>query len=158
MYGRIATTSAAAFAACLLAAVAAPAATGPATFNGSTNQGRGVQLRTDADAVPSLVRIAWKAHCRRAGYSYRTSTRFAAPFESADTESLSDSGRYTERTATTRASIYTTLTAAHQAGDATTPETWTGSLVTKVVVYRKGKVIDVCRLRKVTFKAKRSTT
>ena len=68
------TAAAAAVSSLLIAAAPADAK----TFRGKTNQGRTASLTTGADGLPTRVRVAWRAPCKRHGYRAVGATRFVA--------------------------------------------------------------------------------
>src|SRR5687768_15211643 len=76
----------------LLAAV--PTAADAKTFRGRTNQGRPASLITDANGVPTRIRVAWRAPCKKPGFRARDSTGFSPPFDSVNADAVNDAGTY----------------------------------------------------------------
>jgi hypothetical protein len=136
-------TVAATLSALLIAAAPADAK----TFRGKTNQGRTASLVTGADGVPTGVRVSWRAPCKRAGYRATGGTRFAAPFTAVSADLVQDTGKsYRVRIkGGLRGRISTELVVKRE-GDR-----WVGTLGIRELFARKGKVVDVCQVKRVRF-------
>jgi hypothetical protein len=134
-----------------LFAAAVPAADA-ATFRGKTNQGRRASLVTGADGVPTRVRISWRALCKKPGFRATGGTRFQAPFTAVNADLVQDAGKsYRVRlTGGLRGRISTDLVV-NRSGDR-----WVGTLGVRELFARKGKVIDVCQVKRVRFTLKAS--
>jgi pyruvate carboxylase len=134
-------------AACLLAAAVPAPASAASAFRGKTSQGRLASVVTAADGTPKRVRIGWKAPCAT-GATYSTITRFVAPFDMAQPGKFSDGGSF-------RARIpgYSVRFTAFAAGSLQPGGTWAGTFRVKAVVSRKGKRVDTCRLKRVSWSA-----
>jgi hypothetical protein len=139
-----------ALSALLFAAV--PAAADAATFRGKTNQGRTASLVTGADGVPTRVRVAWRAPCKKPGFRATGGTRFTAPFTAATADALQDTGKSYRVTLKggLRGRISTDLVV-NRRGDR-----WVGTLGVRELFARKGRVIDVCQVKRVRFTLKAS--
>ncbi|HEY6889359.1 MAG TPA: hypothetical protein VI300_16305 [Solirubrobacter sp.] len=135
--------SAAALSTLLIAAAPADAK----TFRGKTNQGRTASLVTGADGVPTRVRVSWRAPCKRAGYRATGGTKFTAPFTAAGVDVVQDTGKSyrVQLKGGLRGRISTDLVV-KRAGDR-----WVGTLGVRELFARRGKVVDVCQVKKVRF-------
>ena len=125
-------------------------ATAPAdakTFRGKTNQGRTASLVTGADGVPKSVRVSWRAPCKKPGFRAMGGTRFTAPFTSVSADVVTDIDKtYRVRIkGGLRGRITTNLTV-NRSGDQ-----WVGTLGVREMFSRKGRVIDVCEVKRVRF-------
>ena len=126
-----------------------PSAAVAKTFRGKTSQGRSASLTTGADGVPKRVRLRWSVPCKHAGFRASGGTGWTPPFTAATPDALSD-GPKTYRTKLrdgSRGRVTTTLTATRQGNR------WTGTLALREVISRKGKVIDVCQIKRIRFTA-----
>jgi hypothetical protein len=125
-------------------------ATAPAeakTFRGKTSQGRMASLVTGADGVPTRVRVSWRAPCKKPGFRAVGGTRFTAPFTSVSADVVTDIDKtYRVRIkGGLRGRITTNLTV-NRSGDQ-----WVGTLGVREMFSRKGRVIDVCEVKRVRF-------
>jgi hypothetical protein len=136
-------TAAAALSTLLLSAAPADAK----SFRGKTNQGRTASLMTGADGVPTRVRVSWRAPCKKPGYRATGGTRFTAPFTSVSGDVVTDTNKtYRVRLkGGLRGRITTNLTV-NRSGDS-----WVGTLGIRELFSRRGRVIDVCEVKKVRF-------
>lgn len=133
-----------------LLSTAAPAAAEAKNYKGKTSQGREVKLRTGADGVVSRVALGYRAPCGD-GYRFNEHTTFRPAFDAATTDTVQDTGTYRVRyRGGLRARITPTL--AGQRDPAT--DRWSGTLAVKIMVTRKGKVIDQCELKRLTWTAR----
>src|SRR5690242_7162189 len=125
-------------------------ATAPAeakTFRGKTNQGRMASLVTGADGVPARVRVSWRAPCKQPGYRATGGTKFTAPFTSATADAVTDTNKtYRVRLKGGLRGRITTNLVVNRSG-----EKWVGTLGIRELFSRKGRVIDVCEVKRVRF-------
>jgi hypothetical protein len=130
----------------LLLAAAVPAADA-ATFRGKTNQGRTASLVTGADGVPTSVRLSWRAPCKKPGFRATGGTSFRAPFTAVNADVVQDTGKSYRVTLKggLRGRISTDLVVNRKG------EKWVGTLGVRELFARKGKVIDVCQVKRVKF-------
>jgi hypothetical protein len=138
-------TTAAAAAVSTLLIAAAPA--DAKTFRGKTNQGRTASLTTGADGLPTRVRVAWRAPCKRHGYRAVGATRFVAPYTSVSADEVTDRKK-TYRVALAggvRGRITVDLVV-KRSGDR-----WAGTLGVRELFARKRRVTDVCEVKRVRF-------
>jgi hypothetical protein len=136
-------TAAAALSTLLIAAAPADAK----TFRGKTNQGRTASLVTGADGVPTRVRVSWRAPCKRPGYRATGGTKFVAPFTAVNADLVQDTGKsYRVRIkGGLRGRISTDLVVRREG------RRWVGTLGVRELFARRGKVVDVCQVKKVRF-------
>ena len=127
-----------------------PAVAEAKNYKGKTSQRYVVKVRTGADAVVNRAQIGWRAPCGQ-GLRYRSDTTFRPPLDAATGDAITDSGTYRERMrGGVRARI--TITLAGQRDPAT--DRWSGTLAVKVLVSRRGKVIDSCELKRASWTAR----
>ena len=136
--------AAAALSALLLAAL--PSAADAATLRGRTSQGRPASLITDANGVPTRVRIAWRARCKKPGFRSFDSTIFTPPFDGVTADAINDAGTYRVRFRNGVRGRITGAMTGRRAGNR-----WTGRLSIRAVYARRGKVTHVCRTGRVRW-------
>jgi hypothetical protein len=142
----------AAFALSALLFTAAVPAADAATFRGKTNQGRTASLVTGADGVPTRVRVAWRAPCKKPGFRATGGTSFQAPFTAVNADVVQDTGKsYRVRIKGGLNGRISTDLVVNRKGDR-----WVGTLGVRELFARKGKVIDVCQVKRVRFTLKAS--
>jgi len=118
--------------------VATPAVAEAKTYKGKTSQKYFVEVKTGTDGVVKTAGLAWRAPCGQ-GRVYGGTTGFRAPIDVA----IQDSGTYRKRTKGTFAGRRDPAS-----------DRWTGTWAVKVMVTRKGKVVDRCTLKRVTWTAR----
>src|ERR1044072_1248071 len=134
-------------AATLLAVAASPSTADAKTFRGKTNQGRAATLVTGADGVPAKGSLRWSAPCKKRGFRATGATGWAPPFSQATPDLLRD-GPKSYRTKLrdgSRARITVTLIVRRSGSR------WKGTARPREVVSRKGKVVDVCQIKRIRF-------
>jgi len=130
----------------LAAVLAFPTAATAKTFRGKTSQHLPVSLTTGADGVPTKGKIRWKAPCQKQGYSVRGATGWSPPFDQATPDILVDGPKsYRTKVGGERHRITVTMKINRHG------ERWRGTIALRVLVSRKGKVIDDCQFKRVTF-------
>ena len=144
-------------AAVLAVALVAPSqAAADKSFAGKTAQNRSVSLTTGDDNVLKTFRVNWLTRkCALSGSRFQHITRFRPPFDSATPDAFTDAGSFTVADrGRIRSRVTMTITGQH-AFDPAVPEAekWFGTLKAKVVVRRRGKVIDRCTLRSTNWEA-----
>jgi hypothetical protein len=102
--------------------------------------------------VPTRVRVAWRAPCKKPGYRATGGTRFTAPFTAVNADVVQDTGKSYRVTLKggLKGRISTELVV-NRSGDR-----WVGTLGVRELFARKGKVIDVCQVKRVRFTLKAS--
>jgi hypothetical protein len=137
-----------ALSALLFAAV--PAAAQAKNYKGRTSQSREVKLRTGADGVVNRVALGWRAPCGE-GYRFNERTIFRPQFDLVTADAVQDAGTYRVRyRGGLRARITVTLAGARDPAT----DRWSGTLAGTVMVSRKGKVIDRCRVKRLRWNAR----
>jgi hypothetical protein len=116
-------------------------------FRGKTNQKLSALLVTGAGGVPTRVRVAWRASCKRPGYRSGGTTAFTAPFTAVNADLVQDTGKFyrVKLKGGVNGRISTDLVV-NRVGNR-----WKGTLSVREMLARKGRVIDVCTKKKVTF-------
>jgi hypothetical protein len=132
------TLATAALSALVLAAV--PSIADAATLRGRTSQGRTASMVTDANGIPTRVRIAWRARCKKPGFRSFERTFFTPPFDAVTADAITDAGTYRVRY---RRGVRGRITGSLQGQR--TANGWRGTLRIKAVYSRRGKVTHVCR-------------
>lgn len=141
----------------LAAALIAPSqAAADKSFAGKTVQNRSVSLTTGDDNVLKTFRVNWiTRRCALSGSRFQHITAFRPPFDSATPDAFTDAGSFTVRDrGRIRSRVKMTITGQHSF-DPAVPEAekWFGTLKASVVVRRRGKVIDRCRLKSTNWEA-----
>jgi hypothetical protein len=140
----------------MLLGVAVPEAADAKTYRGKTSQRRNVSVIAGADGLPQRVRIGWRAPCRSGDHYYKNITRFVPPFDTTTPDLIRDGRTRRERDrGGIRARVSLSLEGARVV-DPATPETerWEGRLAVAVAVYRHGRRIDTCRLKRLRWSAR----
>lgn len=139
----------------VLAAVLATALAAPSTafadksFRGKTAQDRSVSLTTGDDNVLKTFRINWiTRRCAQSGSRFQHITPFRPPFDTATPDEFRDAGSFRVRDrGGIRSRVRITLTGRHAFEPANpAAENWFGTVKATIVVRRRGRVIDRCRL------------
>jgi hypothetical protein len=122
----------------------------PQTFRGETSQHRSASVLVAPDGTVARVRIRYSAACRQRGYRFPNTMEVVPPFSAATPtnvtervtlhEKLADGGHTTQTVAITARRVAPTL--------------WRGTFRTVVILVKRGKWLDTCRLKGVTWKAK----
>ena len=117
------------------------------SFRGKTNQGRAASLMTGADGVPTRVRVSWRAPCKQPGYRATGGTRFTAPYTSVSADVVTDTNKtYRVKVKGGLRGRITTNLVVNRSGDR-----WVGTLAVRELFARKGRVIDVCEVKRIRF-------
>ena len=134
-----------------VAALAAADATAHAkVFRGDTSQGRRASLVVGSDGLLRTARINWRSRCRAGRLVSRTF--FLRPHAQSTPDSFSDSGTYRRRQ---EGGYRLRFTAAVRGRRITSGrERWRGSFRVKVLVTRRGRYVDTCRLRGLRWTAR----
>ena len=126
------------------------------TFTGKTAQNRSVSVTTGDDNVLKSFRVNWLTRkCAKSGSRFQHITPFRPPFDAATPDEFQDAGSFTVvDKGRIRSRVRISVTGRH-AFDPANPaaENWFGTLKASVVVRRRGKVIDRCRLRQINWSA-----
>ncbi len=136
----------------VVALLALPAtAIADTTYRGKTQQKRTVALTFGADNLLQTARINWiTRRCAESGARFQHITSFRTPFDASTPEAFRDAESFrVDDRGGIRSRVNITF-AGRRASDAL----WRGTLRARVVVRKRGKVIDRCRLREITWSAK----
>ncbi|MDQ3741908.1 MAG: hypothetical protein M3320_06165 [Actinomycetota bacterium] len=146
----------------ILAAVLGTALAVPSTaladksFAGKTAQNRSVTLTTGDDNVLKTFRINWiTRRCAQSGSRFQHMTAFRPPFDLATGDEFRDAGSFRVRDdGGIRSRVRITITGRH-AFDPANPaaENWFGTVKARIVVRRRGRIIDRCNLRSTNWSA-----
>ena len=143
---RLAGGVAAALASACCVAVMTPAAAEAVTYRGTTGQGSNAGVVVDSQGITQRVTIAWTARCGQFGVRWKDATTVPGPFRSQS--SLREAGRYRVRSGRFTGSIAVRLRATKVSAFR-----WKGTFKASVVVRRRGKVIDRCRMGTTRWRA-----
>ncbi|MDA0170873.1 hypothetical protein OJ998_17355 [Solirubrobacter taibaiensis] len=129
---------------------AVPAVAEAKNYKGRSSQGRVVTLRTGADGIINKASVGWRAPCGgKIVFTSRTGWR--PPFDSATPDAFMDQGTYRVNAGDgERGRITSTFVG--QRDPAT--DRWSGTLAVKVMVTKRGKVIDTCELKRLRWNAR----
>jgi len=120
-------------------------------FRGDTSQGRHVSLVVGSDNLLRTARVTWRARCRKGRVFDKTA--FMRPHDRSTPDSFFDAGTYRDRDpGGFRLRFTTTVRGRPIAGPGT--ERWRGSFSAKVLVTRRGRYVDTCRLRGLRWSAR----
>ena len=137
------------------AALVAPGTASAAkTFSGETAQGRAVTLTVADDNLLDRFRINWiTRRCRQSGSRFQHFTRFRRPYDESTPDAFRDVGSFTVRDSRRIRSRVRVVLTGERTFDPANPaaEAWNGTFQASVVVRRRGRVIDRCRLRSITW-------
>jgi hypothetical protein len=125
--------------------LAAPAAADAKTWRGKTQQGRAVSVRTGADDLVNQVRVNWRAPCRKGHYVSRT--LFLPPFDVSEADVFEDVGIVRKRIDGGYRARHTLFVRGTLGAD----DRWTGTFRVRTRVTRRGRVVDICRLKRVRW-------
>jgi hypothetical protein len=116
------------------------------TWRGETEQGRSVSVTTGDDGEVELVRVNWRARCDKG--SYRSRTVFERPFDVSERTVFEDAG-------TVRVNVGDGYRARHRVFVRGTldDDRWTGTFRVRTRVTRRGRFVDSCRLKGVSWTA-----
>ncbi len=134
----------------VVAFVAADATAQAKVFRGDTSQGRHASLVVGTDGLLRTARINWRSRCRAGRLVSRTF--FLRPHAHSTPDSFSDSGTYRRRQSGGYRLRFTAAVRGHRitAGR----ERWRGTFRAKVLVTRRGRYVDTCRLRGLRWTAR----
>jgi hypothetical protein len=125
--------------------VAAPAEA--AKWRGKTRQGRGASVHTGPDGLVSYVRIRYLAPCRD-NTAVTAGVKFVPTLDHSTPTSFADSGPFTFRIGKERIRARTFVN-----GGLRRSGRWTGNFGIRLRVFRDGRLVTTCRLRRVGWKA-----
>ena len=119
-------------------------------FRGETAQHRSASVVVAADGTVARIRIRYSARCRQPGFRFPNTMEVVPPFTSATPdavrerltlhEPLAGGGHTTQTVAIDARRVSATL--------------WRGTFSTTVILVKKHRWLDTCRLEHVTWRAK----
>ena len=125
-------------------------------FSGKTSQNRTIKLTVGDDNLLQTLNVNWiTRRCRKSSARFQHRTVFRPPFDNSTPDAFDDAGAFTDRDqGGIRSRVSITLTG-RRTFDPANPaaEKWDGTLKANVVVRRRGRVIDRCVLRQITWTA-----
>jgi hypothetical protein len=135
----------------VLAAAAAPAEA--KVFRGRTSTGRAASVVIGSDGLLRNARINWRSRCRFGKVADKTS--FVRPHDSSTIDAFADAGTYRRRDGRYRLRFSTRI-AGTRVFDPARParERWHGTFRMTVLVTRRGRYVDTCRLPKLRWSAR----
>ena len=146
-------------------AVAAPAdALAAKSFQGTTEQknattgkSRTVMLTIGDDNLLDTLRLNWVTRrCKLSRSRFQHFTGFRKPYDESTPDAFTDRGSFkVADRGGIRSRVRVRLNGTRSQVDPANPatETWNGTFAARVVVRRRGRVIDRCRLREITWAA-----
>jgi hypothetical protein len=140
------------FTAIALALAVAPAAEAK-SFRGETSQKRFASVVVGADGIVTRIRISYSAPCGDPRYRFPNVLRLEPPFDAATPDEVTDELKLSDKLMGGGRSRQTVTVTAHRTVDAAGAESWSGTFRTRVVLTRRGKRLDTCELKRVTWTA-----
>jgi hypothetical protein len=125
-----------------------PATAEAARYSGKTSQDRTVSVVTGADGLVQRVSIRWRAPCRHG--SYRNRSVFVPPLDSSTADAIAD--RWVQRQRS-RGGFVGRVSMNMSGTHTASPDRWSGTMRVRITVRRRGRVVDTCRLRNLTWSA-----
>ena len=138
----------------LLAAAALLAFEGVAAakvFRGETGQGRRASVVVGTDNLLRAARVNWRARCRDGRVFEKTI--FTRPHDQSTPDAFFDTGTYRGRSSDGYRLRFTVTIRGERRG-AGANERWRGTFRAKVLVTRRGRYVDTCRLRTLRWRAR----
>jgi hypothetical protein len=123
-------------------------------FRGKTRQGRPVSVVVGTDGLVRTARIAWRARCRHG--RVRTATRFVSPLDAATRNAFQDTGVYRKRQGGGYRLRFSPHIRGRRVFDPSRPEAerWRGTFSARVLVTRRGRHVDTCRIAGLRWSAR----
>ena len=126
-------------------------AAGAEVFRGKTGQGRSASVVIGTDGLLRTARINWRARCRFGRVVEKTS--FMRPHDVSTPDAFEDGGVYRKRQ---RGGYRLRFTPVVRGRRITGPrgERWRGTFRAKVLVTRRGRYVDTCRIARLRWSAR----
>jgi hypothetical protein len=124
-------------------------------FRGKTSQGRAASVVVGSDGLLRTARVNWRGRCRQGG-RFATKTAFLRPHDQSTADAFYDRGTYRLRQAGGYRLRITGTVRGTRSFDAANPaaERWSGRFRARVLVTRRGRYVDTCRIRNVRWSAR----
>jgi hypothetical protein len=124
------------------------------SFRGKTSQKRFASVVVGSDGLITRIRISYSAPCTSdPAYRFPNVLRLEPPFLSSTTDELDETVKLADRISGGGRSRQTATVTARRTVDAAGAESWKGTFKTKAVLTRRGKRVDTCQLKRVTWTA-----
>ncbi|HEX2087929.1 MAG TPA: hypothetical protein VHF89_19740 [Solirubrobacteraceae bacterium] len=143
-------------AALVVAAVAPATASAVKNFEGNTQQNRTITMSVGDDNLLDRLRINWiTRRCALSGSRFQHITAFRRPYDESNIDAFRDVGSFTVADRGRIRSRVRVVLIGQRTFDPANPaaEEWNGTFQASVVVRRRGRVIDRCRLRQIAWNA-----
>ena len=123
-------------------------------FRGKTRQGRPASVVVGTGGLVRTARIAWRAGCRHG--RVRTATRFVSPLDAATRNAFADTGVYRKRQRGGYLLRFSPRIRGWRVFDPSRPEAerWRGTFSATVLVTRRGRHVDTCRIGRLRWSAR----
>ncbi len=113
-------------------------------FRGETKQGRTMSLVIGSDGLLRVARVSWRGTCRTGRSNDRS--YFLRPHDESTPDAFRDSGTYRSRDNDGYRLRHTATITGRRVGSGTS-ERWRGTFKDKILVSRRGKYVDTCRVK-----------
>ena len=133
----------------VVAGLVLPEIASATVYRGETSRGRKASVVQNADGRVQRVSIHWRGSCQQVGAHITTSTRFVEPLEHQSSTSIREDGFYLARY---RGGVRVRYVVA-MTGKRTDPYRWRGTFSARATVRENGRVVDRCRLGRVSWQA-----
>jgi hypothetical protein len=126
-------------------------AAGAEVFRGKTGQGRAASVVIGTEGLLRTARINWRARCRFGRVFEKTA--FLRPHDVSTRDAFEDRGVYRKRQRGGYRLRFTPVIKGHRV---TGPrgERWRGTFRAKVLVTRRGRYVDTCRIARLRWSAR----
>ena len=128
----------------LATSLAGAAAAEAKVFRGETKQGRTMSLVIGSDGLLRMARVSWRATCRFGRSNDRS--YFLRPHDESTPDAFRDGGVYRSRDNEGFRLRHTATIAGRRSGSGAS-ERWRGTFRDKILVTRRGKYVDTCRVK-----------
>jgi hypothetical protein len=135
----------------LAAALAGAPAAEAKVFRGETAQGRPASVVIGSDGLLRAARVNWRGRCRAGRVTEKT--MFSRPHDRSTPDAFSDTGTYRARSGDGYRLRFTTAIRGRRLGSGAR-ERWRGTFRAKVLVTRRGRYVDTCRVRGLRWRAR----
>jgi hypothetical protein len=121
------------------------------SFRGKTSQKRMASMVVGQDGLVTRIRISYSAPCSDPRYRFPNVLRIEPPFRTSTEDEVSETVTLRERLSGGGRNRQTATVTARRTVDAAGEETWRGTFKTRAVLSKRGKRLDTCRLKRVTW-------
>ena len=135
----------------LVAVLAFGAVAEAKSFRGQTSQKRMASMLTGKDGLVKRIRISYSAPCSDPRYRFPNVLRIEPPFRTSTEDEVTQTVTLRDRLSGGGRSRQTATVTARRAVDAGGEESWSGTFKTRAVLTKRGKRLDTCELKHVTW-------